>query len=292
MARNKQRSNDRSRPDPRTVIRDSIRHRKRFTPDELGASLSERSEQVKGRSAVARDGFLSPQGLRVGACVVLLGLTGVFVAVGGSAQSGANDQIAGFEAERVEVAAEGDLAQTQASAVPDVEQARQTLSSAKEKGQAVATQQNAYLNTKPGETGEVTKISEQLAAILGDASEGSKGMDPKTPWYKTGPTVKAAPQGSGEYSWTFESTYEFSGDTAVVTWLCRHKETGDLLAWTMADYDGSDDTFSTFRSGLTSQGQTYIGGTEDKGSENTTPVDPDAPTIGPDDEIGTDGEAL
>lgn len=292
MARNRKRSNERSRPDTRSVIRESMRDRKRYTPEDIEGVWEVRSEQVKSGAQTAREKLMSPQGLRACACVLLLGVTATFIGIGASSQSTAHEQIAGYEAQAQEALGEQKVAQEAVEAVPDVQGARQMLSSAKEKGEAVAGQQNAYLDTKPGDTKAVSKISSKLSDILEESAPTAKGLDPKTPWFKTNPEMKSAPQDSSEYSWSFESTYEFRGSDAVVTWLCREKSSGKLLAWTMATYQGDSDRFVNFSSGVTSTGGKYVGSTPDKGSENPDPVDPDAPTIGPDDEIGTDGEDL
>lgn len=292
MARNRRRSNERSRPAARDVVRESMRNRKRYTPQDIEGSWDKRSAQAKAGAQSIGGKLTSPQGVRACACVLLLGLTVTFVSIGSSAQSRAGDEIAGYEQEIQAAVGEQAVAQEAVDAVPDADSARQMLSSAKEKGNAVAAQQNAYLDTTPGDTDEVSQIASKLSGILGEAGSTSEGLDPKTPWFKTNADVEGAPQGSDEYSWSFESSYGFVGDEVVVTWLCREKSTGTLLAWTMATYESADDTFVGFSSGVTSTGGKYIGATPSEGSENPEPVDPDAPTIGPDDEIGTDGEGL
>lgn len=45
------------------------------------------------------------------------------------------------------------------------------------------------------------------------------------------------------YTWTFKSDYEYNAARIQCLWLCTHNETGELLAFRVADYNGGTDEF-------------------------------------------------
>lgn len=60
------------------------------------------------------------------------------------------------------------------------------------------------------------------------------------------------------YTWTFKSDYEYSSARIKCIWLCTHDETGELLAFRVADYNGGTNEFSDASVYMTQIGGSYI----------------------------------
>lgn len=60
------------------------------------------------------------------------------------------------------------------------------------------------------------------------------------------------------YTWTFKSDYEYGSAKVNCVWLCTHNDTGELLAFRVAEYDGTTDEFSDGSIYMTMIGGNYI----------------------------------
>jgi hypothetical protein len=58
-------------------------------------------------------------------------------------------------------------------------------------------------------------------------------------------------------TWTFESDYEYSSAKVMCIWLCTNDDTGELLAFRVADYNGSKNEFTDPEMFITKIGEKY-----------------------------------
>lgn len=60
------------------------------------------------------------------------------------------------------------------------------------------------------------------------------------------------------YTWSFKSDYEYASAKIECIWICTNNDTGELLAFRVADYDASSNEFSNASIYTTKIGGTYI----------------------------------
>lgn len=140
-----------------------------------------------------------------------------------------------------------DIEEANQEDVFEKEDAIDVLSSAKDAGDAVAKLQNDYV-TIPTST-DSSKIKEH-ANKLGEYFDESSQTG-RQPWYKHDGAI-----------WTFQSSYDFSGTTTNVLWLCKTNE-GDLLAYATATYDADINMFKNIAYKNTSMGNARIAATDE-----------------------------
>lgn len=99
------------------------------------------------------------------------------------------------------------------------------------------------------------------------------GKNSRVPWYASmNPDV--------HFTWSFQTTYGFSGLQVPVLWLCYDNMTQDLLAYAMSVYDTETGLFSNVSYYMTSLGAKYY-------YENPSGVNPDEEFV-PDDDTDDD----
>jgi hypothetical protein len=59
------------------------------------------------------------------------------------------------------------------------------------------------------------------------------------------------------HTWTFKSDYEYSSANIRCVWLCTNDDTGELLAFRVADYNGASNEFTDPEVYVTKIGDTY-----------------------------------
>lgn len=126
---------------------------------------------------------------------------------------------------------------------------------ATEAGQAVADQQNEYGKLSGMSQNDQIDRTHKIAGEL-DKYFAEEDKNARAPWYMP-------PRGTNA-TWTFASTYAFNQDGSKVIWVCRDK-TGKLLAYTLADYNTKDKTFSQVSKAVTVAGAELIEPTGDNG---------------------------
>ena len=143
------------------------------------------------------------------------------------------------------------------------------LNSAKKSGDDVATLLNQYLNalsytgTNFTETQENQKkeereeISKQLDAYFGEGSIMRTGVYPFDM-----SLVK------NQNCWSFKNSYNFSGDTIDVLWVCSDNS-GNTLAYVTADYHVDTNSFDNVSNHITILGNNYFSYTGDKVDKST-----------------------
>lgn len=173
-----------------------------------------------------------------------------------------------------------ELESLQAYEPDNVEIVRSHIYSAREKGEAMAELQMRYLSvTLPGDTEEsVNAYMDTLYAIKDEMMEylevGASGMGM---WFGelTHP---------GEFTWTFETTYDFAGNSVPCVWTCRDSS-GKLVAYATSTYNAMTEKFSAINNQLTLRGYMW------QGIDNVTmsPDDYNQDTGGPltDEDIGS-----
>lgn len=173
-----------------------------------------------------------------------------------------------------------ELESLQAYEPDNVEIVRSHIYSAREKGEAMAELQMRYLSvTLPGDTEEsVNAYMDTLYAIKDEMMEylevGASGMGM---WFGelTHP---------GEFTWTFETTYDFAGNSVPCVWTCRDSS-GKLVAYATSTYNAMTEKFSAVNNQLTLRGYMW------QGIDNVTmsPDDYNQDTGGPltDEDIGS-----
>lgn len=70
--------------------------------------------------------------------------------------------------------------------------------------------------------------------------------------------------------WSFRTTFSFTGDTVPSLWTC-YNTSGEMLAFTTADYNVTNDVFDNVNCYVTSAGQSYSGNDSDEPEKTQKP---------------------
>lgn len=161
------------------------------------------------------------------------------------------------------------------------------LNTAAQAGTEVAAYQSKFSNITEETRDGLETMSSSMRNLF-----GTSDSDATAPWYN----------GDEEYSWTFETTYSFAGNSVPVVWLCRNKDR-DVVAYTTGIYDVKENVFKDIEWKSVSKGAVRT--SQDVGLDEDTPRDdiwkalidrghanlPDSsavPTSTPDREMATD----
>ena len=140
----------------------------------------------------------------------------------------------------------------------NVEVVKVKVKSCAEIGQKVAELQTKYQILNPAE--DEALFLENVDSLDMCFDEFSKNC--RVPWY----TV--AVPGSVQWTWTFQSTYEFSASSTNVIWLCHENESNNLLAYATGVYNADTELFSNIVCVMTSMGADYYYADPTPGMDN------------------------
>lgn len=143
--------------------------------------------------------------------------------------------------------------------VSDSESAVKMVNSAEEAGNKVASYQNTYIATPSAISEEDTATLESTSAGMDDMLDDDS-TDEVVPWYQ--PTDGVACE------WVFNTTYDFTANTAPSLWTCCDSS-GQLLAYGTATYNATTGLFSNVEHEMTSLGATHIGSTDNTAGVTT-----------------------
>lgn len=159
----------------------------------------------------------------------------------------------------------------------DVEYVQETLNTCMVQGNNVAELQNNYrslLKTyystlKDADLDAITENSEALSAYL------TKGKG-QGYWY----SIPSTSSSDLAYTWEFCTTYQFTGSSIPVIWVCYEDGTQNMLAYATGTYNMTTQKFSDVESFMTNYGEQYQQGnfTPQDDCDNPTPTDAATPT--------------
>lgn len=126
-----------------------------------------------------------------------------------------------------------------------VEDVQPKLNSAAVAGDTVAKYQTEYKNALESEdTNDYKNTFGAINQYISDANYCS-------PWFDVTRTIL-------NYTWNFNTTYGFSGDSVPVLWTCYEEKGSDLLAYATGTYSAEKNTFSGIEFHITSAGNAYV----------------------------------
>lgn len=136
------------------------------------------------------------------------------------------------------------------------ETATTKLNSAVTKGNEVAKLQNKYYEIYKNQCLNVYEVDEKAysEAIKSNAAS----LEPCFAEADTSGSAVWYLSETSDVIWSFRTTFSFTGDTVPSLWTC-YNTSGELLAFTTADYDVESDTFNNVKCYITSIGQSYSG---------------------------------
>ena len=135
------------------------------------------------------------------------------------------------------------------------------VAEATEKGKLIADVEKRYSQTTLSMEGK-DSVDAEIEQIEGYTEELNQyfadnvSTSDKTNWY-SGKDV--------EYTWEFQPVCEFGNSSLTATWVCKQKDTGDVLAITTAKYDAVEGVFKKVSRMTTAFGYSYIPSTGDDG---------------------------
>ena len=134
---------------------------------------------------------------------------------------------------------------------------KKAMSSAVEAGNAMAKYQTKYseLDAVRQEAAFMSNV-EAIGALLDEKSQNKR-----VPWYGDDQT---------DFTWRFCSTYNFSGNSVPVVWLCENNDTKEVYAYAVGTYNASTGLFSDVDYGLTYAGNEHIPATNSEASANSS----------------------
>lgn len=164
-----------------------------------------------------------------------------------------------------------------ALAIPqaDAEYIRTSLNSARVAGVAVADLQNKYcglknafhLNNTAANGNLLTENAVAIGVYFNDDEHESRSVAQGS-WYFSERV---------EYTWTFETTYEFKAGSCECLWTCYSKD-GVLLAYATSVYDVTSGLFGDFAFFQTLAGTSYTETSDPPLATPTPEPEPTAPT--------------
>ena len=151
----------------------------------------------------------------------------------------------------------------------DTEQtASAKLNSAVAKGNEVAKMQNAYYEIYENFYTNSYEVDEKAysEAIESNAAQlepcfAEDDTSGSAVWYLSETT---------DAIWSFRTTFSFTGDTVPSLWTC-YNTSGEMLAFTTADYDAISDTFNNVNCYITLTGKSYEGNDSEEPEKTQKP---------------------
>lgn len=139
---------------------------------------------------------------------------------------------------------------------------------------------------------EYQAIHDGLAEEFSEASQTSGGWDPTLQWFLMWDEVKPGQWETApgeDYTWSAPEVWSIvDNDTVRVVWQLHEVSTGDLLAWTTAQYHADTGVFDTVVTGTTAQGAKRIAPTDSGMAGNSDNHEPANPDPGTDDPAATE----
>lgn len=129
----------------------------------------------------------------------------------------------------------------------DVEIVMANLKSCAELGKRVADLQTNYQYLSPSE--DEAAFMDNVNAL--DICFDEFHKNARVPWYSV-----SVPE-TANWTWEFQSTYEFASRRVNVIWLCYENDTENLLAYATGIYDSDTNLFSDIVYIMTSLGADY-----------------------------------
>lgn len=144
------------------------------------------------------------------------------------------------------------------------------LNSCKEIGEQLATLQNKSIKLRYDlryTDADKTTVADEISANAKAMGELMENKDGQSCWYPA-PTTNC--------EWTFCTTYQFSGESIPVIWMCYDKDTNDLLAYSTSIYNVVSQKFNKIDTHITHIGQNVLDKEDssvDGSLVNSTPSD-------------------
>ena len=240
------------------------------TLDKMKERREQRKESIQNKWQEADKGKVIKIGIiALSACLVILGIVNVVMT---------NKALANREMEanslREQIAAKQTEIDNLNLTPLEQQYVQETLNTCLQQGSAVAEYQNQYATllrdkkyaSTPEIENNIVNVANNLAPYFTGSGDGT------VIWYYTSDSNTET-----QYTWTFETTYGFKGDSIPVLWICRQDNTGTILAYATATYVVANQKFTGIEHYITVVGY-EIGGIQndaatDTPTEDTTKVD-------------------
>lgn len=282
---------------------ESHKHRKKITAEDVLARSQARRAAREAKAAQAgapkRSGAVMGRHVLAGALV--LAALGVGVATS-SAEQAHLERVAELQTRVGELTEElADACEEADQLELDPEAAASAIRQADDAAGRVAQLQNRYhfvqVSTEVDpETGTARLVGEQeyqqihdaLADEFSEATQQGQGLDPTLQWFLMWDEVEPGQWETApgeDYVWSAPEVWSIvDDDTVRVVWQLHESSTGDLLAWTTAQYHADTGTFDTMVNGTTAQGAKRIAPTDSGMAGDSDNHEAPVPVPGPQDE--------